>query len=73
MNLRTDANTKDLLNDIRNKVNRVQLPSEAKTPVITEIETDTNRTFSVFLYSKNPNASKSLLFSRAIDLQKAIE
>ncbi len=73
VNLRTDANTKDLLNDIRNKVNRVQLPSDAKTPVITEIETDTNRTFSVFLYSKIPGVSKSLLFSRAVDLQKRIE
>ena len=73
VNVRTDANTKDLLNDIRNKVSGVQLPADAKTPIITEIETDTNSTFSVFLYSKNPNTSKALLYDRAIQLQHAIE
>ena len=67
--LRTDANTKDLLNDIRNNVSKVILPTEAKAPTITEIETDTNRTFSIFLYSKDPAISKSLLFDRAIALQ----
>ncbi len=71
--LRTDANSKDLMNDIRNSVSKVILPSDAKTPTITEIETDTNRTFSVFLYAKTGEKSKSLLFSRAIELQKAIE
>lgn len=54
MTLRTDANTKDLLNDIRNKVSAVPLPTDAKTPTITEIETDTNQTFSVYLYSQKP-------------------
>ena len=71
--LKTNAVTKDVMNDIRNSVGKVLLPTDAKTPTITEIETDTNRTFSLFLYSKIPGTSKSLLFNRAIKLQRAIE
>jgi multidrug efflux pump len=71
--LKTSADTKEVLNDIRNSVNKVSLPSDAKTPTITEIETDTNRTFSVFLYSKNPDTSRAVLFDRAIHLQKEVE
>ena len=71
--LKTNAVTKDVMNDIRNSVSKITLPTDAKTPTITEIETDTNRTFSIFLYSKIPWTSKSLLFSRAIELQRAIE
>ena len=73
VNVKTDANTKDLLNDIRNKVSSVQLPTDAKTPIITEIETDTNSTFSVYVYSKKSDTSKALLYDRAIQLQHAIE
>jgi multidrug efflux pump subunit AcrB len=54
-------------------VARVPLPSEAKTPVITEIETDTSRAFSIFLYAKNPDISQAFLFDRARVLQKSIE
>ena len=61
------------MNDVRNEVNRVILPADAKTPVVTEVETDTNRAFSIFIYSHDPKASKALLFDRAITLQNAIE
>lgn len=73
LTLKTSANTKDVLSDVRSAVSRVTLPTDAKAPVITEIETDTSRAFSVFLYSKDPNASKALLFDRAQSLQDAIE
>lgn len=72
-NLKTDADTKDVLSDIRNSVNKVSLPADAKTPTINEIETDTNRTFSVFLYSKTPWVSKAVLLDRAISLKEKIE
>lgn len=71
--LKTDANTKDVINDIRNSVNKIALPSEAKTPVITEIETDTNRTFSVFLYKKTWSVTKPILMDRALTLKTEIE
>jgi multidrug efflux pump subunit AcrB len=71
--LKSNANTKDVINDVRNAVSRVQLPADAKVPVITEIETDTNRAFSVYIYSENPLADKSILFDRAKRLQDMIE
>lgn len=71
--LKSNANTKDLMNDVRNAVSRVQLPSDAKTPVISEIETDTNRAFSVYVYSKNSDIDKAVLFDKAKRLQDIIE
>lgn len=61
------------MNDVRNAVSRVQLPSDAKTPVISEIETDTNRAFSVYVYSKNSDIDKAVLFDKAKRLQDIIE
>ncbi len=73
LTLKTSADTKDVLSDVRSSVARVVLPADAKTPVITEIETDTTRAFSVFLYAKKPETSRALLYERAVELQKAIE
>lgn len=73
LTLKTDVDTKDVLSDVRSAVGRVNLPADAKAPSITEIETDTNRAFSIFLYAKNPNLSRSYIFDRAIALQDAIE
>jgi multidrug efflux pump subunit AcrB len=73
INLKTNANTKDVINEVRNNVNRVILPSDAKTPVITEINTDTKQAFSIYLYAKNPSTTKSLLMNRAVEIQDAIE
>lgn len=73
LTLKTDADTKDVLSDVRSAVARVNLPEEAKTPVITEIETDTSRAFSIFLYAKDVRTSRALLFDRAIAIQKSVE
>lgn len=73
LTLRTDANTKDVMNDVRNKVGRVILPADAKTPTITEIETDTNRAFSTYIYAKHGEPSKAFLYARAVELQHRIE
>ena len=73
LTLKTSANTKDVLSDVRSAVARASLPSDAKSPVITEIETDTSRAFSIYLYAQDPTTSKALLYDRAITLQKALE
>lgn len=73
LTLKTNADTKDVLSDVRSAVSRAQLPVDAKTPTITEIETDTNRAFSIYLYATKPDISKALLFERAIELQDALE
>lgn len=71
--LKSDADSKIALDDVRNNVNRVQLPTDAKTPVITEIETNANQAFSTFIYSEKNDVSKALLIDRAMELQHAIE
>jgi len=73
LTLRTDAEVQDVLSDVRSSVARAVLPPDAKAPVITEIETDTNTTFSVYLYAQDRNTSQALLFDRAIRLQKELE
>jgi multidrug efflux pump subunit AcrB len=73
VNLKTSAETKDVLDDIRNKVNRITLPADAKSPVITELETDTGRAFSVFIYDPSNTLSRSYLVARAIDLQNTVK
>ena len=73
LTLRTDADTKEVMNDVRNKIGRVALPSDAKSPSITEIETDTNRAFSTYIYAKSGEPSRAFLYARAIELQRAIE
>jgi hypothetical protein len=58
---------------VRNKVNRVILPADAKSPVITELETDTGRAFSVFIYDPSNQSSRSVLVARAIELQNTVK
>jgi multidrug efflux pump subunit AcrB len=73
LTLKTSAVTKDVLSDVRSAVARVTLPEDAKAPSITEIETDTSRAFSIYVYSRKPETTKAVLFDRAIRLKKAIE
>lgn len=71
--LKTTADVKDVLSDIRSNVARVVLPTEAKAPTITELKTDTNRAFSLFLYEKKGNKNLDALFDRAKILKKSLE
>lgn len=73
VNVKTSAKVKDVLDDVRNKVNRVTLPVDAKSPIITERETDTGRAFSIFIYDPSNAASRSVLVARAIELQKTVK
>jgi multidrug efflux pump subunit AcrB len=73
VNVKTSAKVKDVLDDVRNKVGTVILPADAKTPVITEIKTDTGRAFSVFVYDPSGKSSRSILVARAIDLQNIVK
>lgn len=71
--LKTDANTKDVVNEIRNNVNRVSLPADAKTPVITEINTDTQQAFSLYIYAKKEGIGKNILMTYAQEVKTALE
>lgn len=70
---KTSANVKDVMDDVRNSVSKVILPTDAKSPVITEIETNTKTAFSVLIYDPTNKSSLSLLINRAIKLQKIIK
>jgi multidrug efflux pump subunit AcrB len=63
----------DVLSDVRSAVARAVLPTDAKSPNIAEIETDTNRAFSIFLYNTEGNDSLDALFERARELKKSLE
>ncbi len=73
LTLKSNANMQDVLSDVRSAVARVSLPTDAKAPNIIEIETDTNRAFSVFLFDTGGQADKDTLFARAHALKKALE
>lgn len=71
--LKSDADNKDVLSKVQNGVNRVRLPTDANDSIITEIETDTNRIFSVFIYHKKNKASRATLTKKAIELKGHLE
>ncbi len=71
--LKTWADSKNIVNEVRNNVNRIVFPTDAKVPVIMEIDTDTKQAFWVFIYWKNPNTSKDLLIEKANILKNNIE
>lgn len=71
--LKTWADSKSIVNEVRNNVNRIVLPTDAKTPVITEIDTDTKQAFSIYLYSKDKKISNNLIIEKANSLKEKIE
>lgn len=73
LTLKTWADSKDIINEVRNNVNRVILPGDAKTPIITEVDTDTKQAFSIYVYAKNAGTSKNLLIEKANVLKNSIE
>lgn len=70
---KSGADIDKLLSDVRNKVSAISMPSDAHEPNITSIETDNNRLFSLYLYQKNGDATKSELLSRASVIKNRIE
>jgi len=73
LTLKAWADTKEILNEVRNDVNKAILPTDAKTPIVTEIDTDTKQAFSIYIYWNDKNTSKDLLIERANILKNNIE
>ncbi len=71
--LKTSANTKDVINDIRNSIGRLVFPTDAKAPVVTELKTDTNQAFSVYVYTKDPEMSDDALRAKTFLVKEAVE
>ena len=71
--LKTDTDLNDAMNNVRNAIERITLPNDAKNPKITSIETDTNRAFSLYISQKNNTPSRAELINKAIILKDKLE
>ncbi len=71
--LENDADTTQALVDIKDAVDKVDLPTEAEDPVITEISTDNELMFMVLLYGDDKRYSPLYLLKRAKELKQDLE
>jgi len=71
--LDTWVNTRNLLTDIKDKVDKVSLPSEAEDPSVYEISTENELLFSLYLYAENKDISVGDLYDKATDLKNYLE
>ncbi len=72
--LEPDAVTNDVLAEVRNNIGRAQLPTDAKDPGVMEVQTDTNRMFTVSLYSEDSaKVDKVKLRGLAQSLKEKVE
>lgn len=62
-----------ILNEVRNKVSNISLPSWAKESNITNIETKNSIIFSMYVYDKNNNASYSQLIEKSQNIKEELE
>lgn len=63
--LENDANTNDVLLDIKDAVDKTNLPSDAEEPVVTEISSDNKMMFNVLLYGDKDTYSQLYLVEKA--------
>ncbi len=72
--LEPGAETPDVMAEVRNNIGRAALPADAKNPTVTEIKTDTNRMFTVTLYSEDEDkVGTDKLRKLAKELEEKIE
>lgn len=62
-----------MVTTIKNDVDTVSLPEDANDPVVTEIETETERMFDLVLYVSSLTFSQEDLFDVAASIQKDLE
>lgn len=63
--LENDANTNDVITDIKDAVSKADLPSDAEDPVITKISSDNKMMFYVLLYWDKDTYSQLYLVEKA--------
>lgn len=63
--LENDANTNDVMVDIKDAVDKADLPSDAEEPMVTEISSDNEMMFSVLLYGDKDVYSQLYLVEKA--------
>lgn len=71
--LQPETEVSKYINDVRNKIGRVSLPKDAKTPNVIEIASQTNQVLSATLYSPNNTVSLEKLRILGADLKEKLE
>lgn len=71
--LTTKADTDKVLQEIKDLVSKAKLPTDVTEPNITEISTDSQQLFSLFLANTDRNTSRDVLMKTARDIQKSFE
>ncbi|MDP2091205.1 MAG: efflux RND transporter permease subunit [Candidatus Gracilibacteria bacterium] len=71
--LDTGVDTRILLTDIKDKVDNLTLPSDAKEPNVTEISTNSSLMYEVLLYGDNKEFDSFTLTQKAILLKNKLE
>lgn len=71
--LQNNADTNDVLIEIKDEVEKVDLPDEAEDPVVTELSTDNEVMFELVIYGDETLFPKSRLLEAARTLQNKLE
>ena len=71
--LNTWVNTRNLLTDIKDKVDKVSLPKEAEKPNVFELSSENELLFSMYLYAKDKNITFENLYDKAVKLKNDFE
>jgi len=71
--LQTWVNTRDMLTDIKDKVDKVSLPTDAEDPVVNEISTNNEMMFSLYMYADENKMSYEDLYDKSVSLKKYLE
>lgn len=71
--LNTWVDTRALLTDIKDKIDKISFPEDAEEPQVYEISSDNELLFWLFLYSKDKNISTKELYDKRLYLKNYLE
>ncbi len=69
----SDVDITKALVDVKDAVDKVDLPSEAEDPLVTDVTTDSKKIFDVLLYSDSKKYSKYFLMKKAENIKYNLE
>ncbi len=73
LELETDSDTSAVLVDVKDAVEKVNLPDDANDPVVTEITTSNTVMFDVILYAPTDTYSQDYLLDKALVIKNTLE
>lgn len=71
--LETNVDVDKVVQQIKDSTSKAKLPTDVTTPTVTEISTDSQQLFSVYLANTQKDTSKDVLIKTAQDIQKKFE